>query len=307
MGDSLIAHSLFEKRLLISQLKKGVMSMKINKNELNMLDASLFHQLFHWQMANTKRFRQVFTIVFVKSPESPEIKQILLEQMRTSDLLFSFPTGEPDIILMVNTGEDEADVFIERLRRTESTRSYRVGVSVIEIRNGDATLEDVLQVGNDSVNRALQLPGGTPYVKDRTFRTLERQCVRVSIIDNDPVITMIIQKLVERISIKQLDLDIQVFHDGQYFIESKWYQSSHTHLVIMNDILPRKNGLEVLYTLRELPNTQKYHVFMMTKRKSEAEMIYAYQNGVDEYITKPFNPKLFESQIKKVLRRIYYG
>lgn len=281
--------------------------MKTNKSEMNMLDASLFRQLFYWQLANTKRFRQVFTIVFVKSPESPDIKEILLEQLRNSDLLFNFPPGEPDVILMANTGEEEADVFIERLRRTETTRSYRMGFAVMEIRNGDATLEEVLQIGNDSVSRALRLPGSTTYVKDRTFRKLERQCVRVSIIDEDPVVTMVIQKLVERVSIKQLDLDIQVFHDGQFFIESDWYQSSHTHLVIMNDILPRKNGLEVLYTLRELPNTQKYHIFMMTKRKSEAEMIFAYENGVDDYITKPFNPNLFESQIKKVLNRMYYG
>lgn len=281
--------------------------MKTKNSELNMLDASLFPQLFYWQMANTKRFRQVFTIVFVKSPESPEIKKILLEQIRNSDLLFNFPTGKPDIILMANTGEEEADVFIDRLRRTESTRSYRVGVSVIEIRNGDATLEEVLQIGNDSVNSALQLPGNTPFIKDRTLKKLERQCVRVSIIDEDPVVTMVIQKLVERVKIKQLDLEIRVFHDGQFFIESDWYQSSHTHLVIVNDILPRKNGLEVLYTLRELPNSQKYHVFMMTKRKSEAEMIFAYENGVDDYIMKPFNPHLFEAQITKVLNRIYYG
>lgn len=281
--------------------------MKTNKSEMNMLDASLFRQLFYWQMANTKRFRQVFTIVFVKSPESPDIKEILLEQLRNSDLLFNFPPGEPDVILMANTGEEEADVFIERLRRTETTRSYRMGFSVMEIRNGDTTLEEVLQIGNDSINHALRLPGSTTYVKDRAFRKLERQCVRVSIIDEDPVVTMVIQKLVERVSIKQLDLDIQVFHDGQFFIESDWYQSSHTHLVIMNDILPRKNGLEVLYTLRELPNTQKYHIFMMTKRKSEAEMIFAYENGVDDYIMKPFNPNLFESQIKKVLNRMYYG
>lgn len=283
------------------------MTMKLKNGDLKMLDASLFQQFFHWQLANMKRFRQVFTLVFVKSPESPDSKQVLLEQMRNSDLLFSFPKGEPDIILMVHTGEEEVDVFIERLRRTESTRSYRVGVSVVEIRNGDAILEEVIQTGTDAVKRALQLTGNTPYVKDHTFRILEPQCVRVSVIDEDPLVTMVIQKLIERVSLSQLELDIQTFHDGQSFIESDWYKSSNTHVVIVNDILPRKNGLEVLYTLRTLPNTKKYHVFMMTKRKSEAEMIFAYENGVDEYIIKPFNPKLFESQIKKVLNRIYYG
>lgn len=281
--------------------------MKTKMMELNMLDSSLFPGIFQWQLANTKRFRQVFTLVFVKSPDSREIKNILLEQMRNSDLLFSFPAGEPDIVLMANTGEEEADVFINRLRQTEAVRTYRIGLSVIEIRNAETTLEDILQAGNEAVARALLQAGGTPYAIDRSFSQLEPQRVRVSIIDEDPVVTMVIRKLIERVTIKQLDLDIDIFHDGQAFIESDWYRSSHTHLIIANDILPRKNGLEVLYTLRGLPNTQRYHFFMMTKRKSEAEMIFAYENGVDEYITKPFNPNLFEAQIRKVLNRIYYG
>ncbi|ARD47881.1 hypothetical protein SporoP37_06830 [Sporosarcina sp. P37] len=279
----------------------------MTNKERNIVDAALFPQFFMWQKANTKRFRQTFTLVFVKSPDSPAIKQLVLRQIRDSDLLFSFPAGEPDIILMANTREEEADVFIERLRQTEDSRTYRVGIAVVEIRNGDVTLENILQTGSDAVNRAIQLTGNTPFVKERSFRKLEQQIIRISIIDEDPVVTTVVQKLVERVSIKQLELEIKVFHDGQSFLDSAWYESSHTHLVIVNDILPRKNGLEVLYALRQLPNTQKYHVFMMTKRKNEAEMIFAYEHGVDDYITKPFNPNLFEAQIKKVLNRIYYG
>lgn len=281
--------------------------MGMKNKELEMLDASLFQHFFTWQLANTKRFRQVFTVVFVKSPDSREIKQLLLEQIRDSDLLFSFPPGQPDIILMANTGAEESYVFIDRLRRAEESRAYRIGIAVVEIRNGDALLQEVLDAGNEGVTQALQLPGKTPDVKVRSFSQLEQQSIRVSIIDEDPLVTMIIQKLIERISIDQLELDIEVYHDGQSFLESTRYHTSHTHLVIVNDILPRKNGLEVLYNLRNLPNSQKYHIFMMTKRKSEAEMIFAYEHGVDEYITKPFNPHLFESQIKKVLKRIYYG
>lgn len=281
--------------------------MGMKNKKLEMLDASLFQHFFTWQMANAKRFRQVFTVVFVKSPDSPEIKQLLLEQIRDSDLLFSFPKGKPDVILMANTGEEEADIFIERLRSVEDLRAYRIGIAIVEIRNGDALLEEVLDAGNEAVNRALQLTEKTPYITDRSFRKLEWQCIRVSIIDEDTLVTMIIQKLIERLSIDQLDFDIEVYHDGQSFLESTRYHSSHTHLVIVNDVLPRKNGLEVLYNLRDLPNTQKYQIFMMTKRKSEAEMIFAYENGVDEYIMKPFNPHLFESRIKKVLKRIYYG
>ncbi|NGP45353.1 hypothetical protein G4V62_10455 [Bacillaceae bacterium SIJ1] len=53
-----------------------------------------------------------------------------------------------------------------------------------------------------------------------------------------------------------------------------------------------------------MPNHQKYIIFMMSKRKTEEDLIYIYENGVDEIIEKPFNVRLFEAKVKKVLKRL---
>ncbi|MDV6378304.1 response regulator [Sporosarcina sp. GW1-11] len=273
----------------------------------NMVDASIFSNVLTWQVAKLRRFQQFFTLVFVTSPDNKEsATDLLTSQLRDSDIMFRFPDGQPDIILMVNTGEGEAEVFIERLARTEEVRSYPLAAAVLEIRNGNTSWKEVVKVGLDAVEHAVQIEGHTTCVKDRTFRILSKQQIRVSIIDEEPVVTMVLQKLMERLTSVQLEVDIRIFHDGYTFLESDWYKTAHTHFVIMNDVLPKKNGLDILYALRQRPNTQKYHIVMMTKRKSESEMLYAYENGVDEYILKPFNPRLFEAKIKKMLTRIYH-
>ena len=73
----------------------------------------------------------------------------------------------------------------------------------------------------------------------------------------------------------------------------------------MSDVLPRKNGLDVLHELRDMPSEEKFTVLMMTRRNSEEDMIYAYESGTDGYLVKPFNIRLFEAQVKRILSRVW--
>ncbi|MGI6508409.1 MAG: hypothetical protein ACOX4A_08535 [Saccharofermentanales bacterium] len=63
------------------------------------------------------------------------------------------------------------------------------------------------------------------------------------------------------------EAEIKVFQDGYEFLESTWYLSSHTHLIIMNDILPRQSGLDVLHKVRMMPNNQKVYCLFDDERK----------------------------------------
>ena len=88
-------------------------------------------------------------------------------------------------------------------------------------------------------------------------------------------------------------------------MQSDQYKSGHLHLVLMNDILPLQNGLEILYKLRQMPNEKKFIIYMMSERNSENAMMNAYEGGVDEYIVKPFNLRLLESKIKRTFARLW--
>lgn len=108
----------------------------------------------------------------------------------------------------------------------------------------------------------------------------------------------------ERVTGDQFHLKMNAFTDGATFLESNWYQSGETHIIILNDTLKKKNGMEVLHKLRNMPNNKKYIIIMLSKRRTEQDMLYSYEQGVDEYILKPFNVRLLEAKIKRLLRRL---
>ena len=71
-------------------------------------------------------------------------------------------------------------------------------------------------------------------------------------------------------------------------------------IVILDIMLPHKNGLEVLSDIR---NESKLPVIMLTAKGEDADRIVGLEMGADDYLPKPFNPRELLARIKAVLRR----
>ncbi|TES57526.1 response regulator [Halalkalibacterium halodurans] len=128
--------------------------------------------------------------------------------------------------------------------------------------------------------------------------------IKVTVIVEDQVIRSVLVNLLQRLTLEYFELDVQTFFDGEALLESSWHRSAHTHIVIMDDVLPKRNGLEMVHELRKMPNNEKYIVMMLSNRKTEEDVTYAFEMGVDDYITKPFNVKFVESRLKRYLKRL---
>jgi two-component system alkaline phosphatase synthesis response regulator PhoP len=74
-------------------------------------------------------------------------------------------------------------------------------------------------------------------------------------------------------------------------------------LVILDLMLPRVDGLEVCNTLKRDPRTANIPIVMLTARGDEADIVTGLELGADDYITKPFSPRVMIARIKAVLRR----
>ncbi|MHC4763381.1 MAG: response regulator transcription factor [Planctomycetota bacterium] len=78
--------------------------------------------------------------------------------------------------------------------------------------------------------------------------------------------------------------------------------NKHKFQVILLDwMMPKMNGLEVLSELKHTRKTEHILVFMLTAKGAIGDMDRAYDIGVDGYITKPFDAKLLGSTIRKKL------
>jgi two-component system phosphate regulon response regulator PhoB len=79
--------------------------------------------------------------------------------------------------------------------------------------------------------------------------------------------------------------------------------SESLDVIILDLMLPGMDGLEVTRRLKNNPKTQNIFIVMLTAKGSEADIVTGLELGADDYITKPFSPRVLLARIKAVLRR----
>ena len=88
--------------------------------------------------------------------------------------------------------------------------------------------------------------------------------------------------------------------DGQTGLDSALAQP-HPDLIILDVMLPRLDGFEVLRRLRAVSPTP---VLMLTARRDDIDRILGLELGADDYLPKPFNPRELVARVRAILRRV---
>ncbi|BAM04884.1 response regulator [Phycisphaera mikurensis] len=74
-------------------------------------------------------------------------------------------------------------------------------------------------------------------------------------------------------------------------------------LVLLDRMLPGMEGLEICRTLRKRTETARVPIIMLTAKGEEADVVKGLEAGADDYVTKPFSPRVLLARIRAVLRR----
>ncbi|MCD6288899.1 MAG: response regulator transcription factor [Anaerolineae bacterium] len=80
-------------------------------------------------------------------------------------------------------------------------------------------------------------------------------------------------------------------------------RSKTPDLIVLDLMLPGMDGLEVCRRLKTDPKTQHIPIVMLTAKGEEADIVAGLELGADDYITKPFSPRVFVARVRAVLRR----
>lgn len=80
-------------------------------------------------------------------------------------------------------------------------------------------------------------------------------------------------------------------------------RSKTPDLVVLDLMLPGLDGLEVCRTLKRDPQTKPIPVIMLTAKGAEADIVAGLEIGADDYLTKPFSPRVLVARVAAVLRR----
>lgn len=106
------------------------------------------------------------------------------------------------------------------------------------------------------------------------------------------------RKLVRDFLTRQ-NFDVIEAQDGEEALEC-FYQDKNIALIILDVMMPKMNGFEVCKEIRE---TSKVPIIMLTAKGEESSELQGFELGVDEYISKPFSPKILVARVEAILRR----
>ena len=106
---------------------------------------------------------------------------------------------------------------------------------------------------------------------------------------------------IEVYTLTQTGFDAKGFADGISMLEA--LKTEKPELIVLDIMLPGKDGVEVLKEIRQCPETQKIPVIMATAKGTEMDKIQGLDTGADDYLVKPFGVMEMVSRIKAVLRR----
>ena len=90
--------------------------------------------------------------------------------------------------------------------------------------------------------------------------------------------------------------------DGEKAIEVFEENRNKIKLILLDVMMPKLDGWSVLRKIRQESNLP---VIMLTARGEEQDELFGFELGVDEYISKPFSPKILVARVETILKRVY--
>jgi DNA-binding response OmpR family regulator len=115
------------------------------------------------------------------------------------------------------------------------------------------------------------------------------------IIEDDPTLAELV-----RLHLRDVDCDADIADDGVTALEM--FKEGNYELVVLDIMLPRKDGLSVCRDIRRLPGYVP--ILMLTAKSTELDRVRGLETGADDYLTKPFSVRELVARVKALLRRV---
>ncbi len=118
--------------------------------------------------------------------------------------------------------------------------------------------------------------------------------IKILVVDDESRMRKLVRDFLVRESYEVLEAG-----DGEAALDL-FYQEKDIALLILDVMMPKMNGWEVC---REVREHSKVPIIMLTAKSDESDELTGFDLGVDEYITKPFSPKILVARVGAILRR----
>ena len=116
---------------------------------------------------------------------------------------------------------------------------------------------------------------------------------KVLVVDDEKLIVKGI-----RFSLLQDGMEVDCAYDGEEALNMA--KANSYDMILLDIMLPKMDGMEVCQQIREFSDVP---IIMLTAKSDESDELTGFELGVDEYISKPFSPKILVARVEAILRR----
>ncbi|HUS80267.1 MAG TPA: response regulator [Armatimonadota bacterium] len=113
-----------------------------------------------------------------------------------------------------------------------------------------------------------------------------------------------IVRLVE-VNLARAGYDVVVAYDGVEALEV--FQKEKPDMVVLDVMMPRMDGFEVLKKLQADADSRDVPVIMLTAKAQDADIFRGWSSGVSSYLTKPFNPRELLTFVERIFQSMEDG
>lgn len=240
----------------------------------------------------------------------------LMMNLKRDHDIFCRYGGEEFVMLMPQTAIQDSYVLIERLRKSMEQKEFTANgvkfhvtfsAGLVEVTNTNLHPKKMLEEADQALYNAKQSGRNQSAIYDSIAEVVKKK-IKINIIVIDDV--FIVRNLITNHfkiweSSENYDIEVMEFNDGVSFLKSNWYNPNSKYIILLDGMMPKMDGIEVLKTIRKKYSSNEVIVSMLTGRKGEEYVVEALENGADDYIVKPFNITDVSNRILSLINRLF--
>lgn len=119
--------------------------------------------------------------------------------------------------------------------------------------------------------------------------------VKILVVDDESRMRKLVRDFLERAGYRIIEAE-----NGLEAMEIFYENNKEIGLLILDVMMPKMDGWQVC---REVRQSSQVPIIMLTARSEERDELQGFELGVDEYISKPFSPKILVARVEAILRR----
>lgn len=285
-----------------------------------------FNEVLLQTMTLSERTRSAFTLVLLDLDHFKKVNdqyghlagdsvlrafsRLLLDMKRESDSFFRYG-GEEFALILPDTKAQAAAALVERFRSAFAEIDFSaVAPEPLHVTFSAGISEYRLKQDSlvSTADQALYLAKKNGRNQTAVYEPVDsefRRRLNLIIVDDDALVRRLVAKQFSAWKPEEFDLRIEEYVDGASFVESSWYKPEENYMILLDGVMPKMDGLEVLNHVRSRYPHENIVVSMLTSRNNESDIVLALKSGADDYIVKPFYAQEVVARVQRLTMRMF--